>query len=87
MTTRTLNVPLKGFGAPATDAEVQLAVLDPGDRVKRAAVVFLAFLLVAVILHITASVQLWNQNRAARPIAYAKKNDVPASYAARTMEA
>ena len=48
MTTRTLNVPLKGFGAPATDAEVQLAVLDPGDRVKRAAVVFLAFLLVAV---------------------------------------
>ena len=33
---------------PATDAEVQLAVLDPGDRVKRAAVVFLAFLLVAV---------------------------------------
>ena len=45
MTTRTLNVPLKGFGAPATDAAVQLAVLD---RVKRAAVVFLAFLLVAV---------------------------------------
>ena len=48
MTTRTLNVALKGFGAPATDAEVQLAVLDPGDRVKRAAVVFLAFMLVAV---------------------------------------
>jgi hypothetical protein len=48
MTTRTLYVPLKGFGAPPTDAEVQLAVLDPGDRVKRAAVVFLAFLLVAV---------------------------------------
>ena len=48
MTTRTLNVPLKGFGAPASDASVQLAVLDPGDRVKRAAVVFLAFLLVAV---------------------------------------
>ena len=48
MTTRTLNVPLKGFGAPATDAEVQLAVLDPGDRVKRAAVVFLAFILIAV---------------------------------------
>ena len=48
MTTRTLNVPLKGFGAPASNASVQLAVLDPGDRVKRAAVVFLAFLLVAV---------------------------------------
>lgn len=48
MTTRTLNVPLKGFGAPATDAEVQLAVLDPGDRIKRAAVVFFAFILIAV---------------------------------------
>jgi hypothetical protein len=48
MTIRTLNVPLKGFGASPTDAEVQLAVLDPGDRVKRAAVVFLAFILIAV---------------------------------------
>jgi succinate dehydrogenase / fumarate reductase cytochrome b subunit len=43
------------------------------------------FLLAAVVLHITASVQLWNQNRTARPIGYVKKNDVPASYAARTM--
>jgi succinate dehydrogenase / fumarate reductase cytochrome b subunit len=43
------------------------------------------FLLLAVILHVTSSVQLWNQNRAARPISYVKKNDVPASYAARTM--
>ena len=42
-------------------------------------------LLAAVILHVTASVQLWLQNRAARPIAYVKKDDVPASYAARTM--
>ena len=42
-------------------------------------------LLLAVILHITASVQLWLQNRAARPIAYVKKDDVPAAYAARTM--
>jgi hypothetical protein len=48
MTTRILKIPLKGFGAPATDAEVQLAVLDPRDRLKRAAVVFLAFLLIAV---------------------------------------
>ena len=44
-----------------------------------------AFLLAAVILHITASLQLWVQNRAARPVAYVKKDDVPASYAARTM--
>jgi succinate dehydrogenase / fumarate reductase cytochrome b subunit len=42
-------------------------------------------LLAAVILHITASVQLWLQNRAARPVAYVKKDDVPSSYAARTM--
>lgn len=42
-------------------------------------------LLLAVILHITASVQLFLQNRAARPVAYIKKHDVPSSYAARTM--
>jgi succinate dehydrogenase / fumarate reductase cytochrome b subunit len=44
-----------------------------------------ALLMLCVILHITASVQLWVQNRAARPVAYFKKDDVPASYAARTM--
>jgi succinate dehydrogenase / fumarate reductase cytochrome b subunit len=42
-------------------------------------------LLAAVGLHITASVQLWLLKRAARPEAYAKKDDLPASYAARTM--
>jgi succinate dehydrogenase / fumarate reductase cytochrome b subunit len=44
-----------------------------------------AFLLGCVILHITASVQLWLQNRAARPVGYYKKDDVPSAYAARTM--
>ena len=44
-----------------------------------------AFLIAAVILHVTASVQLWLQNRAARPTRYVKKSDVPTSYAARTM--
>jgi succinate dehydrogenase / fumarate reductase cytochrome b subunit len=44
-----------------------------------------SILLLAVILHITASVQLFFQNRAARPVAYCKKDDVPSSYAARTM--
>ena len=44
-----------------------------------------AVLLLAVILHITAAVQLFFQNRAARPVAYVKKDDVPSSYAARTM--
>ena len=43
-------------------------------------------LLAAVVLHIVASVQLWNLNRAARPARYYKKDDVPASYAARTMK-
>ncbi len=42
-------------------------------------------LLLAVILHIVASIQLFNQNRAARPVSYYKKDDVPTSYAARTM--
>ena len=45
-----------------------------------------ALLLAAVVLHIVASVQLWNQNRAARPVRYIKKDDVPTSYAARTMK-
>jgi succinate dehydrogenase / fumarate reductase cytochrome b subunit len=44
-----------------------------------------ALLLIAVVLHIVAATQLWLQNRAARPIRYVKKDDVPASYAARTM--
>ena len=42
-------------------------------------------LLLAVVLHIVASVQLWSLNREARPIRYYKKADVPTSYAARTM--
>ena len=42
-------------------------------------------LLAAVVLHIVAATQLWLQNRAARPVGYVKKADVPASYAARTM--
>ena len=39
----------------------------------------------AVVLHIVASVQLWKLKRDARPVAYVKKDDVPPSYAARTM--
>ncbi|MGA2272858.1 MAG: succinate dehydrogenase cytochrome b subunit [Bryobacteraceae bacterium] len=42
-------------------------------------------LLLAVGLHIVAAIQLWLQNRAARPIGYVKKADLPTSYAARTM--
>jgi succinate dehydrogenase / fumarate reductase cytochrome b subunit len=42
-------------------------------------------LLASVVLHITASVQLWLLKKKARPEAYVKKDDVPTSYAARTM--
>jgi succinate dehydrogenase / fumarate reductase cytochrome b subunit len=45
-----------------------------------------ALLLGAVILHITAAVQLWMQNRTARPEGYRKTTDVPTAYAARTMK-
>jgi succinate dehydrogenase / fumarate reductase cytochrome b subunit len=44
-----------------------------------------AVLLAAVVMHIVASIQLWNLKRDARPIRYVKKADVPTSYAARTM--
>ena len=42
-------------------------------------------LLVSVILHITASVQLAALNQKARPVGYRKKAAVDSSYAARTM--
>src|ERR1700741_4984719 len=42
-------------------------------------------LLICVILHITAAVQLTRMSRAARPIGYAAKRDIETSWAARTM--
>jgi succinate dehydrogenase / fumarate reductase, cytochrome b subunit len=42
-------------------------------------------LLACVAIHIVASAQLWLQNRAARPVGYHKKADLPTAYAARTM--
>ena len=42
-------------------------------------------LLVAVIMHIVASVQLWKLKSEARPVAYVKKDDAAATYASRTM--
>ena len=42
-------------------------------------------LLISVVLHIWAAVQLFARNRAARPIGYAKKKSVNSSYADRTM--
>jgi succinate dehydrogenase / fumarate reductase cytochrome b subunit len=43
------------------------------------------FLLVAVVMHIVASIQLWKLKRDARPQGYVKKEDAAASYASRTM--
>ncbi len=43
------------------------------------------FLLVAVGMHIVASLQLWKLKRDARPVAYVKKDDAATSYASRTM--
>jgi len=42
-------------------------------------------LIACVVLHIVSAAQLWFQNRAARPISYYRKADVPTAYAARTM--
>lgn len=42
-------------------------------------------LIVAVVLHIWATVQLWLRNRKARPVAYAVKKSVASNYADRTM--
>ncbi|HLH17209.1 MAG TPA: succinate dehydrogenase cytochrome b subunit [Bryobacteraceae bacterium] len=44
-----------------------------------------AILIACVVLHIVSAVQLTLQNRAARPVSYYKKADVPSAYAARTM--
>lgn len=43
-------------------------------------------LLACVGAHILAAVQLWKQNSAARPVAYARKADPGGSYASRTMK-
>jgi succinate dehydrogenase / fumarate reductase, cytochrome b subunit len=44
-----------------------------------------ALLLISVILHIVASIQLTALNRKARPVGYRKKAGVASSYASRTM--
>ena len=44
-----------------------------------------AVLIVAVILHIVAAVQLTRQNRAARPVGYAQREPQVSTWAARTM--
>jgi hypothetical protein len=49
VTIRTLDLRLHGFGAPTAPARAEVAELAPVDRVKRAAVVFGAFVAVAIV--------------------------------------
>ena len=49
MTTRTLDLRLHGFGAPAAPVRAEIAELAPAERVKRAAVVFGTFVAVAIV--------------------------------------
>jgi hypothetical protein len=49
VTTRTVQLHLEGFGAPPAEARAEVAVLTPSDRLKRAAIVFGAFIAVAII--------------------------------------
>jgi hypothetical protein len=49
MEMRTLGLPLTGFGVTPTAARVEVLTLSPGDRLKRAAVIFGASLLGAAI--------------------------------------
>ncbi|MGH9585739.1 MAG: succinate dehydrogenase cytochrome b subunit [Acidobacteriaceae bacterium] len=44
-----------------------------------------AILIIAVVLHIVATVQLALRNKAARPVGYAKKKSINSTYASRTM--
>ena len=44
-----------------------------------------SILIVAVVLHIVATVQLWLRNKRARPIGYSRREAINSSYASRTM--
>jgi hypothetical protein len=49
VTVRTLDLQLHGFGAPPSAARAEVAELAGGERIKRAAVVFGAFIAVAIV--------------------------------------
>jgi succinate dehydrogenase / fumarate reductase, cytochrome b subunit len=78
-----LQIYMPDTGVPATEPINIYAAFLHSHTVMLWAV--RALLLVSVVLHITASVQLTLLKRTARPVAYVKKQDVPTSYAARTM--
>ena len=49
MNIRTIELRLHGFGAPPASARAEVAELAPAERLKRAAIVFGAFIAVAII--------------------------------------
>ena len=49
MEVRTLELPLRGFGAEPTAAQVELDLLSRGERLKRATLILAAGLLAALI--------------------------------------
>jgi hypothetical protein len=49
VTTKVLELGLHGFGASTVPARVEVAELEPTERIKRAAVVFGAFVAVAIV--------------------------------------
>jgi hypothetical protein len=49
LNTRSIDLQLKGFGAPPAEARAEIAELSPRERMKRAAVVFGAFIAVAIV--------------------------------------
>jgi hypothetical protein len=49
VTVRTLDLQLHGFGATPGQARAEVAELEGGERLKRAAVVFGAFIAVAIV--------------------------------------
>ena len=49
METRSLQLPLRGTGAAPRTATIEIGVLDPADRVRRAAVAFGTGLVAAAI--------------------------------------
>lgn len=49
MNTRSIDLQLKGFGAPPAHARAEIAELSPRERMKRAALIFGAFIAVAIV--------------------------------------
>ena len=49
MNHRTIELQLQGFGAPPASARAEIAELSAAERMKRAAMIFAAFIAVALI--------------------------------------